>query len=125
MQKTMQKLLLILFALLQCLSPLAHAHVDGQNAGNSLHRHGLSVPAQQQASQAGEEEGAVVTMPHACPVSDAFLVSDAAEFFQSVRPSYQTVYLSAGLLHQADVVRSLYDYGIAWSQAPPADYPSV
>lgn len=30
-------LLLMLFALLQCVAPLAHAHVNGDNAGQSVH----------------------------------------------------------------------------------------
>lgn len=121
----MQKLLLILFVLLQCLSPLAHAHVDGQNAGSHLHRHGLSVPIQQQCTQAGDEAGAVVTMPHACPVNDTFLGFDAADFLQNERPSYQAIYLFAGVSREVYAVRSRYDYGIAWSQAPPVDYALV
>jgi hypothetical protein len=35
--RPIRSLLLLLFVLLQCVAPLAHAHVNGHNAGQSAH----------------------------------------------------------------------------------------
>lgn len=59
--------LLLLFTLLQCVAPLAHAHVDGHNAAHSVHiasviTHGADVVFAAQLSL-HEHESSVVCMP--------------------------------------------------------------
>ncbi len=120
MQKIIQQFLLILFVFLQCMSPLAHAHVDGHNAGHSLHSHELSVQAQMLESHVENEAGAVVTMPHAYPASDSPTVSDpSVELVASLyRIDYEPRLVAAfsTLFH---VPLSASCHTLAWSQAPP------
>ena len=121
MQKIIQQFLLILFVFLQCLSPLAHAHVDGHNADHSLHSHELSVYVQMLESHVENDEGAVITMPHAYPASDSPTVSDpSVELATSLyrvdhEPRLPAVFSA---LFNAPLTASCY--ASAWSQAPPA-----
>ena len=121
MQKTIQQFLLILFVFLQCLSPLAHAHVDGHNADHSLHSHELSVHVQMLESHVETDEGAVITMPHAYPASDSPTVSDpsvelvASPYRVDHEPRLQAVF---SVLFNTPLTASCYT--LAWSQAPPA-----
>jgi hypothetical protein len=74
--------LLLLFALLQCVAPLAHAHVNGDNADSkvhldiidsawlSVHDHDTS-EAQLSAELAHPDHSAVVSMPPEYRYSDS------------------------------------------------------
>jgi hypothetical protein len=42
--RTVRVVLLLLFALLQCVAPLAHAHVNGHNAGHAVHMDSVDSP---------------------------------------------------------------------------------
>jgi hypothetical protein len=66
--------LLLLFALLQCVAPLAHAHVNGDNAGHKVHLDIIDSPwlsaHDHDAGEAGlsaervhSDHSAVVSMP--------------------------------------------------------------
>lgn len=121
MQKSIQQFLLILFVFLQCLSPLAHAHVDGHNAGHSLHSHELSVQAQMIESHVENDEGAVIVMPHAYPASDSPTVSaPSLELLASLyRVDHEPQLLAVfSTLFYLPLTASCYT--LAWSQAPPS-----
>ena len=63
--------LLMLFALLQCVAPLSHAHVNGDNSAQRVHiavadmpwSHGHDQPAGAVHLSAGEHHSAVVCTP--------------------------------------------------------------
>ena len=67
-------ILLLLFTLLQCVAPLAHAHVNGQNAAQSVHmaiendhllieyNHGINSVVGEVAHAAHEHDSSVVCM---------------------------------------------------------------
>lgn len=120
MKNHIQQFLLILFALLQCLSPLAHAHVDGHNAEYNSHSHGLSLHAHSGGGYVENAEGAVVAMPHAYPASDSPVAADPSlELLTSLRRvdhESQALAISSGNVHFAV---TLSCYALAWSQAPP------
>lgn len=106
----------MLFVLLQCLSPLAHAHVDGHDAGHSL----WNVHAQSPESDVESHEGAVVAMPHAYPASDHRLIAEP------ISGVWDTMPLSAladanrcYVVANTQTEPSNLFYVLAWSQAPP------
>lgn len=67
----------MLFALLQCMSPLAHAHVNGVDAGHILFSHDLNSSASSPESHAQSEQGAVIALSPAYPASERCVVSPA------------------------------------------------
>ena len=70
MKKGWQNLFLILFALLQCVAPLAHAHVDGVDAAPNLYSHEVSsVGLQMHEAHLENQLGAVVSVTQAAPFS--------------------------------------------------------
>jgi hypothetical protein len=106
--------------LLQCLSPLAHAHVDGYDAGHSLHSHEWTVHTQMTESHVENDEGAVVAMPHAYPAVDSPVVSEPplASPNNSLRIHTGNTILAIAV-GRADFVIQNACYVLAWSQAPP------
>ena len=121
MQKIIQQFLLILFVFLQCMSPLAHAHVDGHNAGHSLHSHELSVQSQMLESHVENEAGAVITMPHAYPASDSPTVSDpSVELVASPYRMDHAPLLAAAFPTLFHIPLSASCHTLAWAQAPPS-----
>ena len=122
MYKTIQKSLLILFVLLQCMSPLAHAHVYGIDGGQLVYSHELSAYEPMSESHVENDEGAVIVMPHAYPAGETRFVSDAqpallngmtADIRHSPFQPISAVHLN---FHHT---RS--GYVLAWSQAPPGN----
>ena len=63
LNRLLRYLLLLLFALLQCLAPLAHAHVNGDNTSHGVHVEFNVVP------WAGDHDHASVHQPHGEPHS--------------------------------------------------------
>lgn len=71
MKPVTQQLLLILFVLLQCIAPLAHAHIDGTSSDHATHSHEISVHSLSVSNYTHMErhELAVISMPQAFTVS--------------------------------------------------------
>ncbi len=122
--------LLMLFALLQCVAPLAHAHVNGQHADHDVHIvHIVHIElsdapwyndhdAAAHHLSAGEHHSAVVCMP----TSYRFNIQASV---QAVVVNLQSFPLScvAGalpLLHTERQLAPLLPYQHPYSQAPPA-----
>lgn len=116
MQKTIQQFLLVIFALLQCMSPLAHAHVDGNNVAQSVHSHELNLHTQN--GDIENDEGAVITMPQAAPISDSSIVVHPAIVAQLILP---TINKSTTTMVKIPLRRAIIFscFTFAWSQAPP------
>lgn len=120
MRKSFQQILLVLFAFLQCLTPVAHAHVGGNNTDHSLYSHAWLASAQMQTSHAENVDGAVITMPHAFPVENSPVVFQAAVLSNDLKGCP----IGDGEKLHIFSTRSLRfattaPYALAWSQAPP------
>ncbi|MDD4978817.1 MAG: hypothetical protein PHI29_09310 [Gallionella sp.] len=120
MYKTIQRSLLILFALLQCMSPLAHAHVNGVDAGHIVYSHDFESSASSAESHAESEQGAVIAMSLAYPASDGPVVSHG----QQAPLSNFTIFKPASFLAfspNAYVIpaQSATQHVLPWAQAPP------
>jgi|GEM_PF-2385040 len=120
MYKTIQRFLLILFALLQCLSPLAHAHVDGIDVEHTVYSHDLVHDGLSVESKVETDMGAVIAMPHAYPAASIPIVSDAQfgllnnlSHSVTATPVVQVVFCN---LHVAQYATLHF---IPYSQAPP------
>ena len=119
MKNVVQKLLLMLFVLLQCIAPLAHAHVDGLDAEANLYSH----DTQHNESHAAHIEnhlGAVVTVVQATPMNFAWDV-DEPELLgvYSLVPSAAIASLTSAPHALHFFLPSSSRYALAWSQAPP------
>ncbi len=119
MKNVLQKLLLIVFVLLQCIAPLAHAHVDGLDAEANLYSH----DTQHNDSHTAHIEnhlGAVVSVVQATPMNFTLDVDEpellAAYSLQATAPpvSLLRAYRSVHFLRPSST-----RYALAWSQAPP------
>ncbi len=122
MYKTIQKSLLILFVLLQCMSPLAHAHVYGIDGDRQVYSHDLSAYEPMSESHVENDEGAVIVMPHAYPAGETRFVSDAQPALLSGIPADIKHRLSqpiSAVCFNFHHTRS--SYVLAWSQAPPGN----
>ncbi len=119
MKNVMQKLLLMVFVLLQCIAPLAHAHVDGLDAEANLYSHDTQ---HNDAHTAHIENhlGAVVSVVQATPMNFALDVGEPELLgADSVQASATAVSLFS--VHRAIhfLLPSSTRYALAWSQAPP------
>ncbi len=118
MQKTLQKFLLIVFMLLQCLAPLAHAHVDGIDAGHGLYSHDLS--AQQDGDSLEAYEGAVVSVQCAYLANQPELLADPHSETLAIKPiQAASVDVSTHVPTYPHLATGRANYVLAWSQAPP------
>ncbi len=120
MYKTIQRFLLILFALLQCMSPLAHAHVDGIDVDHTVYSHDLVHNGMSADVEVEADIGAVIAMPHAYPAGSIPIVSDAQfgllnslSHFVTATPVVQVAFCHLCLAQYATL------HLIPWSQAPP------
>lgn len=115
MQNT-QRFLLIVFMFLQCLSPLAHAHVDGLDAGHGWCSRDPGMA--QDSTMLEAYEGAVISVQCACPSSESEpLAQDGVPatrppVVHAGKPSAPVAAYSGLLAGRADCV-------LPWSQAPP------
>ncbi len=118
MQNTLQRFLLIVFVFLQCLSPLAHAHVDGIDAGHSLYGHDLST--QQDGYTLEAYEGAVVTVQCAYLVNQSELLADPHSETLAIKPLQAVIVdTTVPVPTYPYFVNSRANFVLAWSQAPP------
>ncbi len=118
MQKTLQKFLLIVFVFLQCLSPLAHAHVDGIDAGHGIYSHVLN--SQQEGYTLEAYEGAVVSAQCAYLVNESELLTDPHNETLVMKPLQAAIIDNpAHILAYSHLVTSRANFVLAWSQAPP------
>jgi hypothetical protein len=122
MYKTIQKSLLILFVLLQCMSPLAHAHVYGIDGGQQVYSHDLSAYEPMSESHVENDEGAVIVMPHAYPAGEIRFILDEQPALLSGLPAD----IKHRLFQPISAVRFIFhhtrsNYVLAWSQAPPSN----
>lgn len=121
MKRYIQQFLLFLFALLQCVAPLAHAHIGGSGIGHAIHAHEADVHPLSLAGYTHVErhEGAVISMPQACTISDTPSPSQPPA---TQAPNYftpATGAVSPGLPEPpgSDIAGS--GYSSPWPQAPP------
>lgn len=135
MKRYIQQWLLVVFALLQCASPLVHAHADGMNADDTPYAHGVSSAhelyphtgsARNAVSHVERHLGAVVVMPHAIPASDGPSVgAEPVEHVSRVQPP-DVADIAAGFnLFSSSSVVFPPRYASVWSQAPPVITPSA
>jgi hypothetical protein len=110
MYKTIQKSLLILFVLLQCMSPLAHAHVYGIDGGQQVYSHDLSAYEPMSESHVENDEGAVIVILDEQPALLSGLPADIKHRL------FQPISAVRFIFHHT---RS--NYVLAWSQAPPSN----
>jgi len=118
MKNVMQKLLLIVFVLLQCIAPLAHAHVDGLDAEANLYSHNTQ-HNNLHTAHIENHLGAVVSVVPATPMNFTLNVDEPElPSAYSLQPSVATVVTRA---HRAVYFLpfSSIRYALAWSQAPP------
>lgn len=120
MYKTLQRFLLILFALLQCMSPLAHAHVDGIDVDHTVYSHDLAHEEISAEAQVETDMGAVIAMPHAYPAASTPIVSDLQ---LGLLNSWSLSVTPTPVLQITSCCLSITQYStphlIPWSQAPP------
>lgn len=120
MYKTIQRFLLILFVLLQCMSPLAHAHVDGIDVAHSVYSHDVAIGALAVESAVETDMGAVIAMPHAYPAGSGPVVSDTQ---LGLLNSLSRAVISAPevtvTLGNLSITQYSTPHLIPWSQAPP------
>ncbi len=120
--------LLMLFALLQCVAPLAHAHVNGQHADHEVHielsdahwhndHRGDTSTAAHHLS-AGEAHSAVVSMPPSYRFSTHAAAQAVVVNVQSIPTLCEAIALP--LLITERQVLPLLPYQHPFSQAPPA-----
>ena len=70
MKKVARALFICLFTLLQCVAPLAHAHIDGQQGSGGLHTLEFEYAAsslQLSHSEASTPDSPAIGMPHELP----------------------------------------------------------
>lgn len=121
MHKTLQRSLLMLFALLQCVSPLAHAHVDGidSSVDRSVYSHNLSGFESMTASHVENDQGAVIAMPQICPSRGSVLLAAHPAPLENI----QIVARPASVQHISDLNSAVVYFPachiLPWSQAPP------
>ena len=121
--RTIRIVLLMLFALLQCVAPLAHAHVNGHNAGHAVHMDSVDSPwandhdAGVTHLTVAKNHSAVVSMPPAYKFSDHTVAQPVVVIIRNgVAPCKQNppTYVNA----QSQRVLHL-SYQHPCSQAPP------
>lgn len=120
MNQRIQRTLLTLFSLLQCVSPLSHAHADGMNVGHATSIHEIDVRSLTCNTHAENHEGAIISIPHA--------------YLQSATPAIHVIALYSPLDISEAASKlpaapgfSITDtrYSSPWAQAPPRTAPSA
>lgn len=117
-------LLLLLFALLQCVAPLAHAHVNGKNAAQSVHiaiidSAALAAHDSDTAYFAAEQHlSAVVCMPPESRCSDLAVAQHMVATDKPQLAVGEHVALSFVAPPRQNLCRSPYQH--PRGQAPPA-----
>lgn len=122
MKKGWQKLFLVLFALLQCVAPLAHAHVDGIDAAPNLYSHEISASAiHAHEAHLENQLGAVVSLTQAAPFSFPLLFDEptVASPLDCYAVSPQALPVIVQTQLNQVLFRSHLSYALAHPQAPP------
>lgn len=103
------------------MSPLAHAHVDGVDAGHSVYSHDFDPYAGSGDSQVGNLQGAVIGMSLAYPASDGPVVTQAQlaplVSFSVAKVSRSRMFADGTYAVPAQIPTR---HALPWSQAPPA-----
>ena len=116
--------LLMLFALLQCVAPFAHAHVNGHNADHNVHielSEALWLDDHDAATHnmsAGVHHSAVVSMPIAYRFNVHAVAQPALVSLKSLPPLCEPVALPLPITERQ--VLTLLPFHHPCSQAPPA-----
>jgi len=120
-------LLLLMFALLQCVVPLAHAHVNGDNAGHKVHLDIIdstwpsahdhdSSEAHLSAERVHSDHSAVVSMPPEYRYSSAVAQASGA----TAEPlSAPRAYIALLFVAIPGLSLAFLPYQLPCSQAPP------
>jgi hypothetical protein len=120
MNQRIQQALLVIFSLLQCVSPLAHAHADGINIGHAgyIYETGdRSVTGDIYA--ANNNEGAIISMPQGYLYSASLsLSSPTAYIINSYNPLNMSGATSAPLETPRFAISNAR-FSSPWAQAPP------
>ncbi|MGZ8256752.1 MAG: hypothetical protein ACXW1C_02840 [Gallionella sp.] len=120
MKNGWQNLFLVIFALLQCVAPLAHAHVDGMDAAPNVYSHELS-PSHTHEAHLENQLGAVVALTQAAPFSDPLVLDEPCISSSLMCCAVTPVALPVMAMTQLNQVlfRSHRSYALAHPQAPP------
>lgn len=122
--KALQSLFIALFALLQCVAPLVHAHVDGINSDSSAHAHELRLHIPPQSDlyisldYAQQADAAVIELPHELQRNDS-LAPDQAPIFASTvftQPASHYIYK---FTHRDFELPQAANHLLPDAQAPP------
>lgn len=89
--------LICLFALLQCIAPLAHAHLDGNNADDGLHDRALSGCHTLQSTSFSLPESAAIGMPEAFPRNGSLDIATAPPLHNPTLPPREDLTALPGL----------------------------
>jgi hypothetical protein len=122
MRKIWQNLFLVLFALLQCVAPLAHAHVDGIDAAPNVYSHEVSSSGVHVHEAHLENQlGAVVALTQAAPFSPPQLLDEAsvASVLACSAVTLQALPVMAITQLNQVLFRSHLSYSLAHPHAPP------
>lgn len=122
--RSIRFLLLMLFALLQCVAPVAHAHVNGNNAGHNVHLPSIDSPwlsahdADAVHFAVGSHHSAVVCMPPESRCSDLKIAQSLPATDKCSLALCEHITLHFVNLYQRTLPLTPYQHPC--SQAPPA-----
>lgn len=125
MKNGWQNLFLILFALLQCVAPLAHAHVDGIDNDLNAYSHEITASGiHTHEAHLENQLGAVVALTQAAPFSDPLQFDEPSSSLATSADSFAPLLVSVALprvIQQAQITFSTHrSYSLAHPQAPPS-----
>jgi type II restriction/modification system DNA methylase subunit YeeA len=117
MNRYFQKTLLTLFALLQCIAPITHAHIDGDN--DVTHAHKLNTQASTGNSYAENQGGQTISTQRAYRLRDS-----SSDDHSQISPSFNRIDLVISNIafappHKANTSPSNTPHLSPWPQAPP------
>jgi hypothetical protein len=123
MKQHLQKFLLAIFVLLQCVSPLVHAHTDGDS--DAAYAHEISVHTSMGGTHAKQHDCAVISTPHAySPCNISSINHPSAVQVSNLFTLNISAITSAPLASPSSVIANPR-YLSPWSQAPPRIISSV
>jgi hypothetical protein len=122
LNKSFHILALLSFALIQCVAPLVHAHVDGIQSNAAFHAHGIPhyqhLISTQELSRSHVEsyESAAISIPHEIQRDNSLAIIDNAFTFS--HPSSPQLTTVTPASHSSQHI-STYAYQKPPTQAPP------
>lgn len=125
MNQRIQRTLLTLFSLLQCVSPLSHAHADGMNVGHATSIHEIDVRSLTCNTHAENHEGAIISIPHAYLQSASLSLPPPAIHVIALYSPLDISEAASRLPAAPGFSITDTRYSSPWAQAPPRTAPSA